>query len=824
MNYTIFILLALFFTFSQHGSAPSIFASSNGHAILSEQLQESADKREPQKKKKRGRKKNIVFNFLNEDLVDIITMMAAEKQVNIVLPKDPINVKVTLSLEHPLSRQEAWDVFQTLLDMAGFSMIVNANGYQIVKTSPETVRESLPLYIGVLPPATDQKVRYLHYPVNIRLSDAADSEILRILKGNGNERSPGILSDSPTFKADVKIDVSSNALIITDKATNIISAMQIVNALDQTTFKEVLEVIQLQHVPVAILSDMLNQLQIITDPNRLRLEGRKTEGAYFQQIALAPIPRTNSLILRGRRQAVERFRDFIFKYVDVELETGKSILHVYQLQYLDADTFAITLDNIIKSSKAGGPQQAQTTAQEGGIERYFKDVIIKSDKTLQLKEEGKGQFAGNNNLIIAARNDDWEHIRKLIEQLDTPQPQVILEVLIADLTMEDIRSLGSTIRNPMQLPLPTGVNFQSAQTQPVLLSSNTVSTTPPPTTLQSDLLRLAFTPTGAPGDSNSSATVPAFYPPGTALFQLSDPNTGQTWGIFQIQKTLSSQKVLSHPHIIATNNKKAMIEVVESRFLPDSAAGAPGGGINATRKWIDAKIDVNITPRISSADTVGLYIKINIDQFTLAAITSGDRNTRIVETNAQVRSGAILALGGLGRIDSLDTENEVPLLSRIPLIGWLFKSRRLNARKTNLIVFISPTIIQPRLRKGMSEYTQNYAQVAQSYLRECNLFDSLRDPITRWFFRPGSEQGRLMVNEYLSRDPIVATQIFQEEEKEDIIDAKFHVAQNKKDDPKKASERDETLKNLMKDTANPFAPESIKVAQTDEIKNQEGSA
>jgi Flp pilus assembly secretin CpaC len=73
-------------------------------------------------------------------------------------------------------------------------------------------------------------------------------------------------------------------------------------------------------------------------------------------------------------------------------------------------------------------------------------------------------------------------------------------------------------------------------------------------------------------------------------------------------------------------------------------------------------------------------------------------------------------------------------LGRIPIIGWFFKQKKKDVTKTNLTVFISPTIIEPRLRSGVSEYTQDYIDVTKSSSRGA-LFDSLRDPITHWFFR-----------------------------------------------------------------------------------------
>ena len=76
-------------------------------------------------------------------------------------------------------------------------------------------------------------------------------------------------------------------------------------------------------------------------------------------------------------------------------------------------------------------------------------------------------------MIIAARSDDWKRIRPLIEELDQPQPQVLIEVLIADLTLDDTRALGSMFRNPLSIPMPNKMNIQSGQ-----LNADTLTPTP----------------------------------------------------------------------------------------------------------------------------------------------------------------------------------------------------------------------------------------------------------------------------------------------------------------------------------------------------------
>lgn len=739
------------------------------HTVLQEKINDLPCKKRPMRRRHPNRM--VSFYFDNEDLIDIINFLASEREVNVVLPMgaNAINAKVTLHLEDKISVEEAWDILYTLLDIAGYSMIAKEDTYNIVKTSKDVQRESLPLYI-VKPeeiPNLDKRIRYLYYFSNIKIADENQGDIVTILKD--------VLPSEPSTPnapgAWYKLDAQANSVLISDKANNIKAVMNIVTALDHVEAQEKPEMIQLRYQNADVIANLFNNelLRTAGDANQARL-GIKVQNnsTYFKKVRLVPDMRTNRLIVFGRPQAVERVRDFIHKYVDVELESGKSILHVYQLQYLDAQKFAPILKNILTSGKTGGTDQSKGAATNVGTERFFDGVLIVADQPQTISGDmPSGTFQGSNNLIIAARNDDYERIRKLIEQLDIPQPQVIIEVMIADLTIQDIASLGANVRNPLDSGLPSNVNFQSAQTSDFL--TDTVSN---PTTIAADLLRRAYTNTGAitqdcdvPGSSSNCFSAANFFTQGTALISFNDTATGQTWGLAQVRKFLDGKKVQSYPHLLCTNNHKAEIKIMEERLALDQGSGSTGGTTTQTRRWIPAALNVTLTPRISSVETVTLDVVIDIDQFDTATFTNADPNTankitRNVTTRANVRSGHILALGGLTRVDTSVEQLETPLLGRIPIIGWLFKDRTNTTNKNNLTVFISPTIIEPRVRGGVSTYTQHHVQLAKSYSREGMLFDNLRDPITRWFFRTRTDDAASDLDDFLAQDEFIAPTIF----------------------------------------------------------------
>ena len=368
-------------------------------------------------------------------------------------------------------------------------------------------------------------------------------------------------------------------------------------------------------------------------------------------------------------------------------------------------------------------------------------------------ETPEGVSQGSNNLVVACRNEDWEYIKRLIQELDTPQPLVVLEVLIADLTADDLRILGSNLRNPAIIS-PKNVNFQSAQLSPTTLTTvNGI-----PTSLQADLLQESTNANPPPTTITTITDLQA----GSSFLSMSDPS-GSTFSIWQLLQQFTSARILSHPHVISTNNKKAVINIKQERLIADEASGTTGGTTTATQKWIPAELKLEITPRISAANTVNLNVLININSFEEAPEgsnpNSGNRLDRNVTTNANVPSGAVLCLGGLSRLDATNNLNELPWIGRIPIIGWFFKNRYGEMERTSLTVFITPSIVDPKLRGGAGNYTRDQVEFAKENIKEGMLFDSLRDPITRWFFNESRKDSRGDLDKFVSKDELISRDI-----------------------------------------------------------------
>lgn len=748
------------------------------------------------------------FNYENEDIITIINQLAALKGLNVIFPPgDILNVKVTLHIDKKITLSQAWNNLIILLDAAGFCIVPQGSTIRIVRSGKEISREPMPTYIGVHPddlPNNDQVIRYLYYLANIKISDQPENEINGILKD--------ILPDNALHKG----DATTNGLLLVAKANDIRAVMKIILELDQANFQEKIDIIPLRHTSASIVAQLINEQLIKQDANNpYRLENKKTkEVPYFSGFTkIIPEPRLNKLIILGRPQTVERLKDFIKKHIDVAPDSGKSILHVHHLQYLDAQALAPVIERIVQGGGSGGPSQASAgETKGGGVERFFDKVIISTDypankggDSANTEKQERFTFYGGNNLIVAARNDDWKQIKKLIEELDTPQRQVLIEVLVVDLTVDDARSLSAMTRIPDKIPFPDSMEFQSAILgQPIPSELPTIPPAPgsPETTIDSNLLKNAYDNNGNLANPSSGATknLTDFAQSGTTMLSLND-NNGNTWSVWELLQNFTTSKILSHPHVMARNNKEASVSIGQTRWLVDKVKDISsvnyGGATTINYKPISANLTVKLTPRISSGDTVNLQVLVTINEYVAAAnttdVNSGNNTMTIrkLETNAYVKSGGIFALGGLIRTTNTTNIKEVPLLGKIPILGWFFKGKTNETIKNNLTVFISPTIIEPRLIGGAGDYTQDYVNVAKQESRG-NLFDSLKDPITRWFFT-GEADSEQAINKFVSKDETLPQNA---------------IAQKKEPKKRKKESLDESNIDLLTHTPDGFVAEN----------------
>ena len=645
--------------------------------------------------KQNSEEASIYLNFENASLASVVNYLAEQRNINLIPPtpsKDFETQKISLTTRQPLTVKRAWDVLLTLLEINNFTIIKVGNIYRIVP-SKDHKKEPLPFYSserGTLPedlPDNDLIVRYLYALENIK-TEVAEG-ILKDLLGEGKVQSLKELG----------------ICIITDKCFSIKAAMKIIKVLDTEGLRETIKIKHLKHANADEIAKIFKEITGKEDEKKktIRFIGPKEEKevAFFSSSTrIIPEPRHNTLILMGLEKNINKIIEFIDKKLDISMEAAESRLHIKEIKYAKPGDLASIL-NTIKKAPQG--------KEKGGEFKFFEDVIIKSEEAKKAEGETRGS---GNRLIIACNKDDWLRLDKLIDKLDKPLPQVALEVMIVDIDTEKSKNLGTQIREKTGKSFAKGLTAFTTNLRAVTIDAEG----------SSDINLY---------NSISGALV------GTSGITIG--NAGDTWAVIKSFLSDSQTNIVSQPFLTTSNNHTCYLEISNSKRIP--GAFTKGETRHLEYKPVSAKTTVKITPRINVEGLVNLDIEIHLSEFlaTTEDATTYPQSKRDITTQTSIATGEVLVLGGLTKDKVSDATYKTPVLGDIPILGNLFKSKQKTIYKTNLYVFIRPSIIKPKFEGGVDDYTQLKLDYAKYQILNAEDIHKTKDPIQRWFFKPERE-------------------------------------------------------------------------------------
>lgn len=721
------------------------------------------------------KQKKILFNYENEDLATIINKLAALSNINILFPQDEkFSVKLTYPQKEEISLDEAWNITLNALDIAGYSRVKKQDVYQIVNNT-NVLKQPLEIFINVDPetlPSTSQKIRYLYYFKNITLT--ANSPVLSNLDQ--------ILKDmlTPDPDGNYLLDPATNSLLISHRSNDIKGVMKIISELDKTGFRETIEVIPLLHTNADYISKIITQLVAPPEDQKFGFFPKQQKaGLYFSEnTKVVSIDRINAVAILGPNDSVQRVKKFIVRHLDKPIESAKSVIHVRPLEYIDANDIAPIIQNIVKAKSASAQAEskdelssaiiiAEQQVTTEGLKPTVSGEASATTGADQPADQAVTLSTGSNSLIVAAREQDWREIKKLIDQLDVPQFQVAVEVLIVQLDLQDNKDIGSQLRNIVNsgnVSKPQDFNFQLGNLVSPFLNFNhnpdgTVNFNSPnfDKGLAADLLE----PSPAGIVVANSAPPPDIFvdpnldQPGTFWASITDGN-GIAYVYHQLNN-LVHNKVLSNPYIVVKNNVQATITNEQLQFFSGPVSVASAAAVVVKQQPISEGLVIDIKPRISDAGTVSLELSVKINAFQeLIQNTIVKREFR---SNVYLKDKEVFAFGGMLTDNDAQSESKFPILERIPIIGWFFKRRVSFIEKRVLYTFISPTIIRPRKGGGISDYTKDKVCVLKDTLRECEEsllgknFEKLKDPVTKFFLPTGYHELNQKIDTFAIDNP-----------------------------------------------------------------------
>lgn len=585
-----------------------------------------------------------VLNYRDADIRAVIDDVSLVTGYTFIV--DPaVTGMVTITSQTPLSQDEFFAVFLSTLRVNGFTAVRTAPGtYQIVPDQ-EAARAGGPVGGSA---NGDQFVTAV-----IRLNHAS-------ARGAAGALRP-IMSPQGIVNS---VD-GTNIIVLVDYAANVDRARGVIAGLDRDT--SVYEVVSLANVGA---NDMA---QII--------EGMGTRGGSGEDgiygVTVVPVPSSNSILLRGDRDAVARMRELAQQVDAVSVSTQD--YRVVTLSHADGATLLPILEGI----------SAQLSGGEGAPASTISVAF----------------HAQTNSLIINAPPDAQRQLESVIRQLDVRRPQVLVEAIIVEISDTAARDLG--------------VQF--------LLSGDTDGDAPFLMTryrgVNPDLLAIAGALTVGENDESNAANpslrdlaLASLLNAGgvTAGFAGEDGN-GNIFGLIlnALQADVNSN-ILSTPSILTLDNQEASILVGQQ--IPITTGEVLSSNNNNPFRTIerqDVGVQLEVRPLINDGDTIQLFIRQEVSSVFGTVSNNSDElitNQREIETTVLADNGEIIVLGGLIQRDEQENVSGVPGLSRLPGVGRLFRSEGRSASRTNLMVFIRPTIIRSAadMRSATAE---SYARV-----------------------------------------------------------------------------------------------------------------
>lgn len=432
-------------------------------------------------------------------------------------------------------------------------------------------------------------------------------------------------------------DDARRVLILRGEETAITAASQAAALFDVDWFSQVSTgVFALEHVA----------------PEDVAGELRPLLGAHSASVELVPVPRLASLVVMARSPEALRVAETWIARLDVSpVRTATKGLLIYDARYADAEALLATVQRLVSAAPAAAPPASYAAPPDdetGGSPPYgggypasaaVPDLYLAADPD-------------QNAVIARGKPERVEEVRALLEALDRPRAQVLIEAAIVEVTLND--------------ELRYGVNWSGIEDE-----------------------RLTATFSDAPDGAVASRF------PG---FSVSYVNVDIEAAI-NLLASVTSIEIVSRPSVIALHNETAELQIGDQvPIVTQSAVSVldPGAPIVNQTTYRDTGVILRVTPRVRAGGAVEIEVAQEVSEVartTTSGIDSPTITQRRIESTLLVPSGEAVALGGLISTNRTKGETGVPILKDAPLFGALFRTNTNVVERTELIIFLTPKVL-----------------------------------------------------------------------------------------------------------------------------------
>ncbi|MBM4337960.1 MAG: type II secretion system protein GspD [Deltaproteobacteria bacterium] len=629
----------------------------------------------------------VVFNFDNADIYEVIRVMAEILKINYLV--DPrVKGVVTIRTTGQITADEILPIFQSILRLNGATAVKKDNLYEIVPFS-DAKKLYIPPADRIEPGKLSPEGRYMIQIIPLKYIPV--TEVSKLLKP--------FLSDG----ADIVEHPPHNLLILGDIASNVRKALEMVGLFDMDIFSDLR--VRIYPVLNADVAEIAKEMERIFSSFEVSVKSGRGVGITF-----TPIIRVNSLLVVSSIPNIfEKVEGWLRELDRAPAEATKLGVFVYYVQNMKAKDLADVLKQIFMGIKEKKEEFKQKVAD--ATPRGVKPLPPGTPPaTPQPPAEGGAAPEGeiniavdetNNALVIRAFARDYKGILETIKKLDIYPKQVLIETFLADISLDDSVKYG--------IEWARFLSSKTPNAQEVVMGSR-------------------------PPADPFSAALPTEKFIRYSIVELG----GRVSAAVHAAAADNRLNVISSPHILASNNKEAKIQIGTSEPILTNTytttSTSPINLVEGSIEYKDVGIILTVTPRISDGGLITLEIQVEKSNADVKTVFGRPDvpffNKTTAKTVLSVLEGQTIVIGGLMEGEIKRNKGGVPLLSKIPLLGALFGTHDYGDKKRELILLMTPHIITDHLqsRTVTDEFKEK--------------LEGLKKELKKWEDKAGKEEGK----------------------------------------------------------------------------------
>ena len=612
---------------------------------------------------------DIVLNFEGADLREVVRVVMGDMLGENYTIDPKVNGTVTIHTSQAINRAAVTPILETVLRMNGAAM-VKENGTYKISPLNSALRGSTTPQMGAMQPGYSVQIVQLQY-----IAAREMSKILEPLLPEGSI---------------LRVDENRNLLMLAGGEGEMRHALETVGVFDLDWLAGMS--VGLFTLKSADVKSIMPELEL--------LFGDKSKTPFAGLLRILPIERMNAVfVVSPKPYYLEQARQWIER---LDRSGGKSgtRLHVYPVQNGNAEKIAALLGQVIGGKTAASTPAAtvapgmvgatlqSTGANSGGAAGGLATAgsslsgsggvlgANNVNSTAGVVASGTGEALGlsaasavkviadrdNNALLILANGAEYEKIEEAIKRLDVVPRQVLVEVTIAEVTLNGALSYG------LEWYFNNGSN-----------------------NLTGKLFNTDKKVSALPTDPNATSVTPIL--PFSAVWRATG---GNVTAVLSALASKTNVNILSSPHIMVTDNQIARINVGQSVPI-EGQSTVVGTNIVRSVSYVDTGVVLSVRPHINAGGLVTLEVSQEVsdvqDGVTTSGLNSPTINKRSAQTMVAVQSGDTMVLAGLIKDDKIAGSAGIPLLSDIPVMGALFGAKADTNNRRELIITITPRVV-----------------------------------------------------------------------------------------------------------------------------------